>query len=80
MSRRSNRQRRKQRRARDRILPNPEPFDKARAMARWQGLLKTATARGANAPLFEGLVLGPIVESSLPCVRAGSQTESRRLP
>lgn len=57
MSRRSNRHRRERRGARDRISSDPAPFDMTRARARWQGFLKTATARGSAEPLFASLVV-----------------------
>ena len=58
MSRRRNRQRRAARREREPldIHPAPEPFDSARASAKWRSFLTTATCRGFAPPPFAGLV------------------------
>ena len=59
MSRRGDPQRRLARRRRGpRDVPPPEPFDQARAEARWRGIVATATCRGSKTPIFEQLGLG----------------------
>lgn len=62
MSRRHDRHRREARRLHDRGLRDPGPLDmSSKAVERWTGFLKTATAQGSSKPLFSDVVLGPVV-------------------
>jgi hypothetical protein len=44
--------------------PDPEPFDRERAISQWQPKLVTMIGRGVAAAPFSGLVLGLVPPSS----------------
>jgi len=67
VSRRHDRRRRAARREHEPhdVHPPPEPFDSARAFAKWRSILSTSRARGFTSPPFAGCVFGPIVHVDL---------------
>jgi hypothetical protein len=67
MSRRHDRQRRRDRKLRDRSLPDPGPPDMTRASEHWHAILATLTGRGFQGkPMFPAMILAPPVMIDLP--------------
>jgi hypothetical protein len=65
MSRRRDRQRRRDRKAREYHRPDPGLPDMTKASAHWRATAATLAGRGFTSPPFAGLTWGPIVDVEL---------------